>query len=58
MKSLGGDLEQGERQRDASVSIKEMAELAENDQELTNGGKARYFNVNCYLNWVFFDETL
>lgn len=59
MKSLGGDLNNtGESKKDASVTISEMLHLAENNAEVMHGGKAGYYNVNCYLSWIFFDEAL
>ena len=48
----------GESKRDACVLLSEMQAIASNDAEIMHGGKAGYYNVNCYLSWIFIDETL
>lgn len=55
--SLGGDQQEGMK-KNATVTLKEMETLVENDFEIQNSGRAGYYNVDCYLSWIFVDETL
>ena len=59
MTSLGGDLGPSTSgKKDQVVTLGEMVKLAEEDYEVSNGSKAAYYTVNCYLSWIFIDETL